>query len=302
LVTAGLGGVVYAMIESSKRGWNDLVVTGALLSGVLALTVFIVFEARSNTPLLPLTLFQSRNFTGANLLTLFLYSALSGLLFFFPLNLIQVQKYSPTSAGASMLPFIFFMFVLSRWSGGLVDRYGAKLPLVVGPLVVALGFVIFATPSIGGNYWTTFFPATVVLGLGMAISVAPLTTTVMNSVPEERAGTASGVNNAVSRLAGVLSIAALGIVMLASFNQHLPSRLVAIQLEPRMRTEIESQRVRLAAIEIPPGIDTRLKEDVRRSIDESFVAGFRLVMIVAAVLAVLGAATAKFMIESKRKD
>jgi MFS family permease len=162
--------------------------------------------------------------------------------------------------------------------------------------------VIFAIPSIGGNYWTTFFPAVVVLGLGMAISVAPLTTTVMNSVPEERAGTASGINNAVSRLAGVLSIAALGIVMLASFNQHLPSRLAAIQLEPRMRTEIESQRVRLAAIEIPPGIDTRLKENVRQSIDESFVAGFRLVMIVAAVLAVLGAATAKFMIESKRKD
>src|SRR6185503_16677224 len=193
----------------------------------------------------PLSLFRSRNFSGVNLLTLFLYSALTGLMFFLPLNLIQVQGYSPTAAGASMLPFILLMFLMSRWSGGLVDRYGAKRPLVIGPLIVALGFLLFALPSIDGSYWTTFFPAVVVLGFGMAISVAPLTTTVMNSVPEERAGTASGINNAVSRLAGVLSIAALGVAMLASFNQHLSSRLATIQLETRIRTEIESQRVRL---------------------------------------------------------
>jgi len=299
LITAGLGGIVYALIESSKRSWNDAVVVGALLSGAFALAAFVVFEARSESPLLPLTLFRSRNFTGANLLTFFLYSALSGLLFLFPLNLIQVQGYSPTSAGASMLPFILLMFLLSRWSGGLVDRYGAKPPLVIGPLVVALGFVIFAIPSVGANYWTAYFPAVVMLGLGMAISVAPLTTTVMNSVPEERAGTASGINNAVSRLAGVLSIAVLGIVMLASFNQHFSSHLARIQLEPRVGQQIENQRVKLAAIEIPQGLDPRLRADVQRAIDDSFVAGFRLVMIVASGLAVLSAATAKLLIDGK---
>jgi predicted MFS family arabinose efflux permease len=299
LATAGLGGVTYGLIESSSRGWSDPAVAIALLAGLSALAAFGVVEARSTAPLLPISLLRSRNFSGVNLLTLFLYSALSGALFFFPLNLIQVQGYSATSAGAAMLPFILLMFLLSRWSGGLVDRYGARRPLIVGPLIVAFAFMIFAIPSTGDNYWTTFFPAVTVLGLGMAVSVAPLTTTVMNSVPDEHAGTASGINNAVARLAGVLSIAAFGIVMLTAFNQHFSSRLDRIDLEPQIRPAIESQRVKLAAIEVPEGVDTRQREGITSAIDDSFVAGFRLVMIVAAGLAIVSSATAKFMIEDK---
>jgi EmrB/QacA subfamily drug resistance transporter len=299
LATLGLGGIVYALIESSKRSWKDPVLIAALLSGGCALAAFIVVETHSSAPLLPLSLFRSRVFSGVNLLTLFLYSALTGLLFFFPLNLIQVQGYSATAAGASMLPFILLMFLLSRWSGGLVDRYGARPPLVFGPVVVAIGFALFALPAAGGSYWTTFFPAVVVLGLGMAASVAPLTTTVMNSVSEERAGTASGINNAVSRLAGVLSIAVLGIVMLAGFGRQLSSRLAAMDLEPGIRQEIESQHVKLAAIEIPQDIDIGVRNKIRQSIDESFVAGFRLVMVVASGLALLSAAIAWLTIERK---
>jgi EmrB/QacA subfamily drug resistance transporter len=300
LASVGLGGIVYALIESASRPWSDPFLIAAIMLGFSALVAFIAVESYSRAPLIPLGLFRSRSFSGVNLLTLFLYGALSGLLFFLPLNLIQVQGYSATAAGASILPFILLMFFLSRWSGGLVDRYGARRPLVIGPTIVAIGFALFALPGIGGSYWTTYFPAVVLLGLGMAVSVAPLTTTVMNSVSEEHAGTVSGINNAVSRLAGLLAIAVLGVIMLAGFNRNLASNLAGLDLESDIRMEIESQRERLAAIEIPQGITTEQRAKVRQTIEASFLAGFRLVMLSASGLALLSVGTAWFLIEDKQ--
>ena len=296
LTVAGLGGIVFALIESSKRSVKDPVLIAALLVGVFALIAFAVVESRTKAPLLPITLFRERNFAGANLLTLFLYSALSGMFFFFPMNLIQVQGYTPTAAGAASLPLIASIFLLSRWSGGLMERYGSRRPLVFGTIVAAIGFALFAVPSIGGGYWTTFFPAVMTLGLGMAISVAPLTTTVMNSVSGKSAGIASGINNAVSRLAGVLAIAIFGIVMLATFSRHLDRDLTEIQASPELRRDVGAQRIKLAAIEFPSNIDIATREATKRSIDESYIAGFRAVMWIASGLALASAATAWFVI------
>ena len=299
LTVAGLGGIVFALIESSKRSGNDPVLIAALLVGVSALIAFAVVESRTKAPLLPITLFRARNFAGTNLLTLLLYSALSGMFFFFPMNLIQVQGYTPTAAGAASLPLIALIFLLSRWSGGLMERYGSRRPLVFGPIVAAIGFALFAVPSIGGGYWTTFFPAVMTLGLGMAISVAPLTTTVMNSVSGEWAGIASGINNAVSRLAGVLAIAIFGIVMLGTFNRHLDGNLAEIHASPEVRRDVGAQRIKLAAIEVPSSIDIATREATKGAIDESFIAGFRAVMLIASGLALASAATAWLVIRDK---
>jgi len=249
--------------------------------------------------MLPVTLFRSKNFTGANLLTLLLYAALSGALFFLPLNLIQVQGYSATAAGAALLPFILIMFLLSRWSGGLVDRYGAKLPLVIGPMIAAAGFVLFALPRVGDNYWTSYFPAAVVLGLGMATSVAPLTTTVMNSVRENQAGIASGINNAVSRTAGLLAVAVFGVVMLHVFNNNLERRLAMIELSQEVRHSLGEQKAKLAGIEPPANLGAEPRAAIEQAVADSFVSAFRVVMLLSAGLALASGLSAWVMIEGK---
>jgi EmrB/QacA subfamily drug resistance transporter len=286
LTVIGLGGIVYALIES--KPW-------AGVAGAAALIIFLFVEERSPAPMLPLSLFRSKNFTGANLLTLFLYCGLSGMLFFLPLNLIQVQGYTATQAGAAFLPFIVLVFLLSRWSGGLFERYGAKLPLIVGPLVVAAGFAWLGNTGIGGSYWKTYFGPIVTLGLGMSISIAPLTTTVMSAVPPRHAGVASAINNAVSRVAGLLAIAALGLILTTTFNRSLDRRLDALQLPGPAQQQIEAQRPKLAAIATDAA-------QAQQAIRESFVAGYRNVLWISAALAILSAVCAAILIAGKAQQ
>jgi len=195
---------------------------------------------------------------------------------------------------------ILVMFFLSRWSGGLTAHYSPRTPLIAGPLIVATGFVLFAIPSVGGSYWSTFFPAFVVLGLGMAVSVAPLTTVVMSSVEQNRVGTASGINNAVARVAGVLAIAILGVVMVRVFSYRLQHSLASLALAPSVLAEIQSNLIKLAGLEVPANLDASTSAMIRAAIGHGFVFGFRLIMLICAGLAVASAGVASRMIPSPR--
>jgi EmrB/QacA subfamily drug resistance transporter len=299
LGTLGLGGVVFGLIEGQATGFGDPLVLVALAVGTLSLVGFVFVERRSPEPMMPLSLFRNRNFSGANLLTLLLYAGLGGSLYFLPFLLQQVHGYGATAAGSAFLPFTIVVFLMSRWTGGLVDRIGAKLPLVVGPIVAAVGFLLYALPGTGGSYWTTFFPAVVVQAIGMALVIAPLTTTALNSVEGRHSGLASGVNNAVSRMAGLVAIPLLGIFVFAAFSTGLEARTADLNLPPEARQQLEAEEANLGAARAPEGLDAETTAAVETAVDEAFVSGFRIIMFVAAGLALASALAAAVLIEGK---
>lgn len=293
LGTGGLGGVVFALIESSSRGGDHPLVLASGASGLGMLVAFVLVERRVSNPVLPLSLFRSRPFSGMNVLTLLVYADLSAWLFFLPLFLIQVHGYSATAAGAAIVPFVLLMFVLSRWSGGLMDRFGARPPLTLGPLVVAAAFLLFfALLGPEGDYWIEILPGAVVLGLGMALVAAPLSTGVMAAVPDALAGTASGVNNAISRVAGLLAIAFFGVLIVAVFSANLQEGLRALPLPEEVRAEIVADRTDVGALTPPEHLAEERRNEVAELVDESFLMAFRWMMLAMAALAAVASAVA----------
>jgi EmrB/QacA subfamily drug resistance transporter len=302
LATLGLAGLTYGFTEAPGQGFANPLILFTLIGGALALILFVIVEARSPHPMVPLGLFRQRTFAGTNLLTLFLYAALGAALFFFPLNLIQVQGYRDDLAGLAIIPFAGLLGLIAPFSGRLVDRFGARLPLTVGPALTGIGFAMVALPGLTSgapDYWTAYFPAMLVLGIGMGITVAPLTTAVMTSAPDENAGTASGINNAVARTAGVLAVAILGSVVLLQFSSSLGSRTSALGLDPTAQATLMEQASRLAEAQPPANLSADLAAQVETAIQLAFIDAFRVVQLIAAGLAFISAAVAFVMIESK---
>ena len=305
LAVLGLGAFVFGLLEWPRADVNRAIVVAMILVGVALLAAFVAVERRVAAPMVPMGLFRSRAFTLANVLTLLLYAALSMVFWLVPLNLVQVQHYSMTATGAALLPFPILMFLLSRWSGGLVGRVGSRWPLTVGPMVAAAGIALFARPGIGGSYWTTFFPAVVVVGLGMAITVAPLTTTAMAAVDVRHAGVASGVNNAVARVAGLIAIAIFGLALVRTFDARAGRALDRLNLLPEVRVVVDRELPKLAGADMQSAATATLvapdeRRNIRRAIDDSFVFAFRVVMAAAAAVA-LAAAAAGALITPRRE-
>jgi EmrB/QacA subfamily drug resistance transporter len=296
LAFGGLGGVAFGLIALPEAGARDPSVLAVLAVGVLLLIAFVWHESRTPSPMMPLDLFRSRTFSGINALTFLLYGALGGAFFLLPFDLIQVHGYSATLAGTVFLPFTIIMGVLSRWSGGLLDRAGARLPLIIGPAIAAAGFALFAASGPTSSYWIAFLLPISVVGLGMAVTVAPLTTTVLNAVPRHQTGVASGINNAVASVANLFAIAVFGAIALNSFNRSLDRHLESPALSAQVRQTIEQAHGKFV---IEPSLTSGLGEDhpmVEAMVKQSLAEAIHLAMLLATALALAGAACAAFTI------
>jgi EmrB/QacA subfamily drug resistance transporter len=298
----GLAGFTYGFISAPELGFANPQVYGALAIGVVALVVFVVFEARSQHPLLPLQLFRSHTFSGSNLLTLFLYGALNVGIFFLSLNMVQAQGYSKTLAGSAFLPFSFLLIGLSRWAGGLADRRGPRLLLIAGPTLAGFGFLLMAFPGLtqgASDYWKSFFPGIVTFGLGMGLTVAPLSTAVMGSVETHYSGTASGINNAVSRTAGALAIAIVGSIALFLFTGALRDRTASLNITEKARAALQAEAGELGGAAVPAEVGSENMAAAATAIKLAFVDVFRWVMIICAGLAWISAGMAAFLVEPR---
>jgi EmrB/QacA subfamily drug resistance transporter len=296
LALGGLGLLVYGLIAASGLGWHDSAVLGSLAGGTALLAAFIWQEGRSAAPMVPLEWFASRTFSGVNLLTLLLYGALGGAFFFLPFALIRAHGYSATTAGAAFLPFTIVLGVLSRWSGALLDRFGAHWPLTAGPVVVALGLALLAVSDSGGGYWTTFVVPMTILGLGMAVTVAPLTTSVINAVDVSQTGTASGVNNAVASVASLLVIAVLGTIATEVYDRSLYRHLANLGTSSEMRAALDKVRGGFIGLGAPIAVPADVRQMVQSAIAYSLIETTRVIMLIAAGMALAGGLCAAFLI------
>lgn len=298
--TLALGCIVFGLVDSGNIGFGHPKVIIPLVAGGIFFISFIMYEWRATSPMMPLSLFRSRTFSGANLISFLYWAAWSSAIFFIPFNLIQLQGYSAAGVGVAFVPLVIALVLFSRWAGGTVAKYGAKPAIMAGTILASIGFYLFTLPDIGGSYWTTIFPAITVLGIGMAIVISPLTMAVMSSVGLEESGVASGVNNTVGRIAGLLAIAVMGVFALSTFNRNLDRDLDQLELTRETRQYIDSQRIKFLLIDIPDNVEQKTRKIIRSSIDTSFLASYRLMMMISAGLVLLGTLVAWFTIEKRK--
>ena len=284
LATGALGAITYGLIAIQNAAGSRNAAP-SILTGLCLCAAFVVWEARAVHPMLPLGLFRERSFALANLYTFFLYAALGASMFFIPIYLQTAHAYTPTAAGAALLPTILVISLASRWTGKFTSRIGPRLPLAAGAGLAATAFAGYALIGSAGSYWITFFPAAVLLGIAASLFVAPLTTTVMNALEASHAGLASGINNAVARVAGLLAIAVLGTALTAAAGEKLQYEIGSIMLSAAARATVQQDRGMLLAGNIPAALSAHDRERLAPVVRMAYTAGFRFTMQLSALLA-----------------
>lgn len=298
----GLALITFGFLRVPALGFGHWQVYGALGLGVVAMIAFIIIERKSPHPMMPLQLFSSRTFTGANLLTFFLYAALGSGMLFLGLNMVQVQGYSQLQSGLTFLPFTILMITIARFAGSIADKHGPRLMLTLGPAVAGVGFLVLSfVRQTGGpsHYWTTFFPGILIFGLGMAFTVAPLTATVMGAVSDHYSGTASGINNALTRIANVFANAIFGMLAVVFFSGSLHRHIDPLNIDPTSKQRIIAQAADLGNAKVPRLKDEEQQQQVEGYYHEGFIDAYVNIMRISAVLAFTAAAMTLIFVKNK---
>jgi EmrB/QacA subfamily drug resistance transporter len=300
LCALGLGGPVFALIEQPQYGWGSSRVAVPLIAGLVLLAAFIAWERRSPQPMMPLHLFTVRNFAVGNLTTLTLYGGLGVATFFLVLYIQQVGGYTPVAAGLSLLPITVMIFLLSRRFGALADRIGPHMFMAGGPLLAGVGLLLLLRIGPSADYATEVLPGVLVFALGIAATVAPLTATVLSSVEAGHSGLASGVNNAVARVASLIAIAGIGAVVAGSFQSRLDSDLAGKRLSAPTRAAVATDRQRPLVIRVS-NVPPADRATVRPALVDASVHAFRFGILIAGVLAIIGGLAALVGIENPKR-
>lgn len=302
-IAFGLALVTFGFLRMPAVGFGNWQVYLSLTAGVLLLVVFVIIEAKSKHPMMPLHLFANATFSGANLLTFFLYAGLGAGMLFLSLNLVQAQGYSQLQSGLTFLPFTIIMISIARFAGALADKHGPRLLLIVGPATAGLGLLVlsFVKQTTGPHdYWTTFFPGIIVFALGMSFTVAPLTAAVMGSVSDQYSGTASGVNNAVTRIANVFTNAIFGALAVLFFAGELQGQIKSINLNAKQKQEVMAQVADLGNAKVPQGIaDGKI---IEQAYHDSFIKAYANIMRISGGLGFLGALMALLFVRDKKRE
>ncbi len=301
LLVLSLGLFTFGLLEIPELGVENIWVQSSIAVGLLSFLAFIVVERKVITPMVPFDVFQSRVFSGVNVLSFFLYAALGGMILFLPLNLVQIQGYSQLQAGLTFLPFSILMVSLASVAGRLTDRYGPRYFLIFGPTLAGIGFLILSLigKTTGPSaFWTTFFPGIFTFALGMAITVVPLTTAVMSAVPESRSGIASGINNSVTRIAGTFMNAVLGAMAVLLFVQFVNGSIVEWNLTPETRNAVLMEAENLGDAIAPPGLSGTQAGDLEKIFERGFINVYRISAMLSAGLAFLSALVAVFTLKN----
>ncbi|RZJ70752.1 MFS transporter [Flavobacterium sp.] len=303
LLASGLALLTFGFLRAPEVGFGNWQSFGALSLGSVFLITFLIVEWKSLQPMMPLELFRNPTFSGVNLLTLFLYAGLNAAMLFMSLNLVQIQGYSQMESGMTFVPFTIIMVLISRFAGSLADKHGPRWLLILGPFTVGIGMLVlsFIGQTQGPkSYWLTFFPGILIFSTGMAFTVAPLTTAVMTSVQSRFAGTASGVNNAISRVSNVLANAIFGSLALVLFTAALQSRLADSGFSESEKSEILAQAVNLGNAKVPSGIEMKKRSEITQHFHASFIESYQNIMLIASSLCFVGSLVSVFFV--RRKD